>query len=95
MRGYRTFRIRMPAPQVGRLRVNRSIKAPKGSASGGATSDSTKKRQATPQLEGTFRSATVAAELPRSVAQKRQHVSFMVAGRARAGVLVVGYGAHR
>ena len=57
----------VPAPQVGTLRINQSIKAPKGSASGGATSVSTKKRQATPQLEGTFRSATVAAELPRSI----------------------------
>ena len=69
----------MPAPQLGSLYVNRSIKAPKGSASGGVTSDSTKKRQATPQFKRGFRSATVAAELPRSIAQKRRRVCFMVA----------------
>ena len=67
---------RMLAPQLGSLYVNRSIKAPKGSASGGATSDSTNKGQVTPQLKGTFRSATVAAELPRSIAEKRRRVSF-------------------
>ena len=40
----------VPAPQLGRLYINRSIKAPKSSASGGATSDSTKKGQVTPQF---------------------------------------------
>ncbi len=50
--------------------------APKGSASGGATTGSTKNGQVTPQFRGIFRSANVAAELLCRIAQKRRPVSF-------------------